>query len=621
MTPLSNSSPLVPQIHRRRRRRITLPQHLRRSTPFAQAPLASTYTAPPILLNQLGYLPKHAKLATVLPPNSRQSLQPPTFRLRSANNSVVLEGKLSTPSLDAASGDTTAQADFSALTTPGTYQLEVDGTLSDPFTIAPPSTPTPSASPCAATTASAAAATSISATATTIPPAISTAPSTPPPAAPAPSPTPAAGTTPATTAATSSTPASPPAPSSGPGSSTPTPSTPSRSTSPNPAAQLPDFLAEIKWNLNWMLSLQDPTDGGVWHKQTSLHFCAFIMPQDDHLPSEIIGTGAAPYKSTCATADFAAVMAIAARCYQPFDPAFAARCLAAARAAWTWASKHPNVIFTNPPTVSTGDYGDNDCSDELLWASAELFRTTRDPQYEAAFLDSIKPLLPNLKITVPSWNNVASLGLWTYALATSPRSPSAGHRPPSSKPPRPPPPNSSPAPKPAATAPPSPSPTTTGAPTPTPATSPSCYSSPITSNPTPPPVNAALSNLHYLLGRNCFGVSWVTQLGHRPFQHPHHRPSAADGIAAPWPGLLSGGPNAHGGDASSRRPPQSPTHAHVARRPARLLHERNRHQLERPASLPASRRQQPPPLTLSRPAKDQLVISTGASRSSLCRDA
>jgi hypothetical protein len=54
-------------------------------------------------------------------------------------------------------------------------------------------------------------------------------------------------------------------------------------------------------------------------------------------------------------------MAIAARCYKPFDPAFAARCLAAARLAWTWASQHPNVTFTNPPTVSTGGYGDNDC--------------------------------------------------------------------------------------------------------------------------------------------------------------------------------------------------------------------------------------------------------------------
>ncbi len=57
-----------------------------------------------------------------------------------------------------------------------------------------------------------------------------------------------------------------------------------------------------------------------------------------------------------------------------------------------------------------------------------------------------------------------------------------------------------------------------------------------------------LNNLHYLFGRNCFGVSWVTHLGVRPFEHPHHRPSVADGIAAPWPGLLSGGPNARGGD-------------------------------------------------------------------------
>src|ERR1035437_5836413 len=53
---------------------------------------------------------------------------------------------------------------------------------------------------------------------------------------------------------------------------------------------------------------------------------------------------------------------------------------------------------------------------------------------------------------------------------------------------------------------------------------------------------AAAENLHYLIGRNCFDLSWVTQLGPKAFQHPHHRPSAAGNIAAPWPGLLSGGP-------------------------------------------------------------------------------
>jgi hypothetical protein len=80
----------------------------------------------------------------------------------------------------------------------------------------------------------------------------------------------------------------------------------------------PDILNEIRWNLEWMLKMQDE-DGGVWHKQTSEHFSGFISPEDDKLPSEVIGTGAAPYKSTCATGDLAVVGAIAARVYQPFD--------------------------------------------------------------------------------------------------------------------------------------------------------------------------------------------------------------------------------------------------------------------------------------------------------------
>jgi endoglucanase len=55
--------------------------------------------------------------------------------------------------------------------------------------------------------------------------------------------------------------------------------------------------------------------------------------------------------------------------------------------------------------------------------------------------------------------------------------------------------------------------------------------------------DAAVENLHYLLGRNPFSLSWVTQTGSNSVQHIHHRLSAADGIAAPWPGLLAGGPN------------------------------------------------------------------------------
>jgi endoglucanase len=59
--------------------------------------------------------------------------------------------------------------------------------------------------------------------------------------------------------------------------------------------------------------------------------------------------------------------------------------------------------------------------------------------------------------------------------------------------------------------------------------------------------DAARDNLHYILGRNAFSLSWVTQLGENPYQHPHHRPSAAKDAA--WPGLMSGGPNAGRNDA------------------------------------------------------------------------
>jgi endoglucanase len=56
-------------------------------------------------------------------------------------------------------------------------------------------------------------------------------------------------------------------------------------------------------------------------------------------------------------------------------------------------------------------------------------------------------------------------------------------------------------------------------------------------------IDHALSNLDYLSGRNATGYCFITGLGSRSPMHPHHRPSIADGIPDPVPGLLSGGPN------------------------------------------------------------------------------
>ena len=71
-------------------------------------------------------------------------------------------------------------------------------------------------------------------------------------------------------------------------------------------------------------------------------------------------------------------------------------------------------------------------------------------------------------------------------------------------------------------------------------------------------VETALENLHYLLGRNTFSLSFVTRLGENPFRHPHHRPSAADANREPWPGLMSGGPNQRRQDNAMKRLPDLP---------------------------------------------------------------
>ncbi len=324
---------------------------------------------------------------------------------------------------------------------------------------------------------------------------------------------------------------------------------------PESGGKLPDYLAEVRWNLEWMLSLQD-ADGGVWHKQTSERFCAFVMPQDDKLTSYVIGTGGPPFKSTGATADLAAVMAVAARCYDPYDHAFAQRCLAASRRAWDWAVAHPEVQFENPPGISTGGYGDRDLGDEIAWASAELWRATGEARYEAAFLAHAPTGDQLATISAPGWGGVLPMAYWTYAMGEGKGNPAvkaavrdatqaaaaalierAGRNGYGNT------------------------------------LAPREYnwgSNSVAANqsllllianrfhPDAAAREAALNNLHYLLGRNCLGVSWVTQLGVRPFQHPHHRPSAADGIDAPWPGLLSGGPNAGGGDAVWTKLPKLP---------------------------------------------------------------
>jgi len=316
----------------------------------------------------------------------------------------------------------------------------------------------------------------------------------------------------------------------------------------------PDILDEIRWNLDWMLSMQDE-DGGVFHKQTSERFCDFVMPEKDGLVSFVIGTGGEPYKSSCATADLAAVMATAARIYLPFDATYSAKALDSARRAFAWVEKNPGLLFTNPAGIGTGAYGDRNCADEILWAAAELWRTTREGVYQQYFVDHYAAQLPAVSpSSPPAWPGVGPVALWTYVLGGGTgeaaeairrasiaaadeivgRTASDGYR--------------------------------TSLRT-------NDYiwgSNSVAANyglqllvadalqPDPRYREAAADNLHYLLGRNTFSLSWVTQVGSNPFRHPHHRPSGADRNAEPWPGLLAGGPNGRRQDPAMKGLPDLP---------------------------------------------------------------
>jgi endoglucanase len=308
--------------------------------------------------------------------------------------------------------------------------------------------------------------------------------------------------------------------------------------------QLPDILDECLWNLRWMLAMQDPNDGGVYNKLTNASFDGMIMPDKATTPRYVV------QKGTAATLDFAAVMAQASRILKPFNkqvPGLADSCLKASIKAWQWALINPKMAYNQDamnrqfePKVVTGGYGDNRFDDEFDWAAAELYITTKDDNY-------LKNLaLDNIRLSIPSWAQVRMLAYYSLLRNRNQLTPTAQ------------------AAIPVLTQ----KLTTFADSLANPATL-TAYqtamgrsnrdfvwgSSSVAANQGVALINAyllthnkqylnvALANLDYLMGRNGTSYSLVTGFGSRPYMHPHHRQSVADGVVDPVPGLLSGGPN------------------------------------------------------------------------------
>jgi endoglucanase len=166
----------------------------------------------------------------------------------------------------------------------------------------------------------------------------------------------------------------------------------------------PDVLDEALWEIRWLLTMQDPYDGGVYSKLTSPNFDGIIMPAASTLPRYVV------QKSTASALDFSATLAQAARIYKLFDtqfPGLADSCINASVKAWRWARKNPNQQYIQAlltdPTINTGEYGDSYFGDEFQWAAMELYATTR--------VDSFYTLAGNLtSINPPGWADVQALG-------------------------------------------------------------------------------------------------------------------------------------------------------------------------------------------------------------------
>lgn len=146
---------------------------------------------------------------------------------------------------------------------------------------------------------------------------------------------------------------------------------------------IPDILDEARYEIAWMLKMQAPS-GGVYHKVNCPGMAGSVMPEKE------TGMQYVTPVSTTATADFCAVMAMAAEYYAPIDQAFAESCLTAAKAAWAFLQENPDLILVDPSDLGddNGGYEDTRDGDERYWAACQLYRVTGDAAYLNA-IDSI----------------------------------------------------------------------------------------------------------------------------------------------------------------------------------------------------------------------------------------
>lgn len=150
----------------------------------------------------------------------------------------------------------------------------------------------------------------------------------------------------------------------------------------------PDLLDEVRWELEWMLSMQVPAGaqyaGLAFHKVHDAAWTALpIWPHEDPQPRVL------HRPSTAAALNLAAAAAQGSVVFAPFDKAFGERLLTAARTAFAAALEQPVLLAPlEAARFGGGPYQDDDVTDDVYWAAVELYRATGEQQYLDAVLTS-----------------------------------------------------------------------------------------------------------------------------------------------------------------------------------------------------------------------------------------
>lgn len=300
---------------------------------------------------------------------------------------------------------------------------------------------------------------------------------------------------------------------------------------PETAPGYPDFLKEIKWETDWLLTMQY-TDGSgkVAHKLTRKNFEPFCKPEDDKEKRYFTDW------SSAATADFVAMMAQAARYFAPYDKAYSQKCLAAAQVSYNFLKENPEDKKFVQGEFKTGGYQTTD-KDDRLWAAVEMWETTGSPE----FLNDFEKQATAFDFKIDEdwdWGKISNLGMFEYILSKK-----EGRNPEIVKALR--------------------KNIVNVANIIAVKASADVYGRPLSRyywgcngtiarqvlnlqvanriSPKKIYTQTAQDAIDYLFGRNFYNRSFITGLGINPPMNPHDRRSGSDNEVEPWPGYLVGG--------------------------------------------------------------------------------